>query len=96
MKKVIKGVFLTMFLLFCVVFFNRGNNTYENENIIKEEAILQFEKDLKEGKEIIPSHYITPKKDYNNVASCTALSISHMIEWVVDKTLKKLLDYMTS
>lgn len=96
MKKVIKGVFIILFILFSVIFFNRKNNYYENENVIGEEAILQFEKDLKEGKEIIPSNYITPKKDYNNIASKIGLELSHMIELVVEKTLKKLLEYMMS
>ena len=94
MKKVIKGVFLTMFLLFCVVFFNRGNNTYENENVIKEEAIIQFEKDLKEGKEIVPSEYLIPEKDYQNKASSLGIKTSHLIEKVFKKGLKFLVRYL--
>ncbi len=96
MKRAIKGVFLVFVILFCIVFFNRNNNYYENTNIIGEEAILRFEKDLKEGKEIVPSHYMTPRKDYNNRASQIGLGISHVIEKVVNKTLKKFLHYIAS
>ena len=96
MKKIPKFIFLVLFILFTIVFFNRGNNYYENTNIIGEDAIKQFEEDLKEGKEINPKNYITPRKNYNNRISRYTLKVSHMIEFVFDKSLKKLLKYIAS
>lgn len=96
MKRIIKVLFLGMIILFLIVFINRNNNYYENTNIIKEEAIKQFEKDLRDGKEIIPSHYITPKKDYNNKASIIGLKTSKIIEKIVKKTLNKMIRYIST
>ena len=95
MKKLIKGIFSVFFLFFLLIFFNRNHNYYENSNVIPEEAIQRFENDLKEGKEIIPANYITPKKQYNNRATKVCLVISRGIEFVVDKTLRKFLDYLS-
>ena len=96
MKRIIKVLFLGMIILFLIVFINRNNNYYENTNIIKEEAIKQFEKDLKEDKEIIPSHYITPKKDYNNKAALIGLKTSKIIEKIDKKTLNKMIRYIST
>ena len=54
------------------------------------------EKDLKEGKEIVPNHYLPPHKNYNNIASRTGLKISKFIEIVVNKTLKRMIEYLSS
>ena len=96
MKKIVKIVFLVIFVFFSIVFFSRGNISYENTNVIEKSAIMQFEKDLKDGKEIIPSHYITPRKDYSNRPSKFFFKISRGIEYVMNKTLKKLLKSLSN
>ena len=96
MKKMPKYIFVLLFVLFCFTFFNRGNNYYENTNIIGEDAIKQFEKDLKEGKEINPKNYITPKKNYNNRITRFTLKVSKVIEFVFEQSLKKLLKYVAN
>ena len=92
MKKVIKIIFFILCILFLLLFLNKNNNYYENENILTQEAIHRFEQDLKEGKEIVPSHYITPKKEYNNKASFFGLRCSRMIEKLTNQLLKKLIE----
>ena len=92
MKKVIRGIVTILVILFLILFLNKNNNYYENEKILTEEAILQFEKDLEEGKELIPSNYITPRKDYDNKVSKLGRKCSNAIEKVVNKLLKKFLE----
>lgn len=92
MKRAIKGVFLMLLLFFLVLFLNKNNNYYENETILTEAAIEEFERDLKEGKKINPSHYIQPKKDYNNQVCKIGIKCSMMIEKAVNTLLKKILD----
>ena len=92
----LKITFILLILLFLLLFINQNNNGYyENPNILTNEAIARFEKDLKEGKEIIPSNYITPEKDYNNRASKLGLKCSMLIEKVVNKVLRRLIDYIS-
>lgn len=83
---------MTLCILFLIAFLNKNNNDYANENILTEEAIIRFEEDLKEGKKIVPSNYITPKKEYNNKASKIGLQASNLIEKVVNKLLKKFIE----
>lgn len=95
MKKIIKVLSLIIIVFFIIIYLNRNNNYYENKNILTNEAIERFEKDLKEGKEIIPSNYIEPEKNYNNKASKIVLKTSSIIETFVNKVIKKALEYIS-
>lgn len=92
MKKAIKGVFLILVLAFIILFLNKNNNYYDNDAVLTQEAIEEFEQDLKEGKKINPSYYIHPKKDYNNKICKIGIKCSKAIETVVNLLLKKILD----
>lgn len=83
-------------LLFLFTFLNMNNNTYDNEAVLTQEAILEFEKDLKEGKNLQPSYYIQPKKDYSNKACKIGMKCSKVIEDCVNKILRKLLSSIES
>lgn len=96
MKKITKLICIVIVLFFMLIYINRNNNYYENQNILTQEAITRFENDLKEGKEIIPSNYLEPEKNYNNKASKYALKISSIIEKSFNKLLKKVLNYIAS
>ena len=91
MKKIAKLIFMILVIFFLVVYFGRNNIIVNQSRVLTEEAINQFEQDLKEGKEIIPSNYMPKKKDYNNKASEIGLKISKLIEKASNKILKKLL-----
>lgn len=92
MKKTIKLLFLVLVVLFLILFLDKNNHYYENEKILTDEAIARFEEDLKEGKEIVPSNYITEKKEYNNKASKIGLECSKIIEKIMNKLLKKFIE----
>lgn len=96
MKKLIKGAFLFLSLFFCFTFFNKNTEYYNQDSILTQEAIQEFEKDLKEGKKIQPSYYIQPKKDYNNQACKIGMKCSKAIEKVVNRLLQKLLNSIES
>ena len=93
MKKIIKISFITLFLIYVITFVNR-NNYYENTQVLSDETIEIFEKDLKSGKKIIPSKYLPKKKEYNNKVSTLFFNISKAIEKVVNQTLNKALQYL--
>ncbi len=95
MKKIVKILFIIVVVLFLITFINR-NNYYDNSNILSNNAIKQFEKDLQEGKNINPTNYIVKKKDYNNNLTRISLKISKIIETTFNKTLKKALKYIDS
>lgn len=96
MKRIIKIITLVIIIFFIITYLNRNNNYYENKNILTTEAIARFERDLKEGKEILPSNYLEPEKNYNNKASSIALKTSSLIEKFVNKVLKKMIEYIAS
>lgn len=93
MKKTAKVIIFGIVILFIVVFLNR-NNYYENQKVLSEEAIKQFETDIKNGKDINPNNYITKEKNYNNKASKIGKEISSVIEYLVNKSLKKVINYL--
>ena len=90
MKKMIKGLFIVLIILFLSLYFSKYTNEYYiNKNIITEEAMERFENDLKEGKEINAKNYLPEEKNYSNRISDLGLKTSNIIE----KTFKKILKY---
>ena len=91
MNKTIKLLGSMLVIMFLSVYFSRYNNSYyENKNVLTEEAIVQFEKDVKEGKNVNVSTYLKEEKDYSNKASSIAMKTSNFIELGFKKTLKLL------
>ena len=77
MKKIIKPIGIILIILFLSLYLSSYNTSYyENKNILTEDAIKRFEKDLKQGKKIDVNNYIEKEKDYNNKVSKTTLKIS--------------------
>lgn len=95
MNKTIKIIGIVLFVMFLSVYFNRYNtNYYENRNVLTEEAIVKFEQDIKEGKDISINTYLKEEKDYNNKASTIGLKLSQGIEIGFKKSLKLLFKCM--
>ena len=91
MNKTIKLLGIILVIMFLSVYFSRFNNSYyENKNVLTEEAIIQFEKDIKEGKNINVSTYLKEEKDYSNKVSNVGMKTSNFIEKGFKKTLKFL------
>ena len=73
-KKIFHLFIWFLFLSFLVLYFAQANGYYEDLNNKKasltEEKIKEFEKDVKNGKEIKVENYIVNiKKDYSNKVS---------------------------
>ena len=94
MKKIIKVVFLFLFLFYIILFITKNNNYYENEKILTPEAIERFEDDIKSGRKIVTSDYIIEPKNYKNKANILGIKSSNTIEKIVNKLLKRFLDYL--
>ena len=95
MKKITKTSILVLLLLFLISFINR-NNYYESSTILSDEAIKEFEKDLKAGKEINPKNYLNERKNYDNKLSLVFMNLSKSIEFIVNKSLRKVFSYLNS
>ena len=95
MSKTIKLLGIILVIMFLSVYFSRYNtNYYENRNVLTEEAIVKFEQDIKEGKDISINTYLKEEKDYNNKASTIGLKLSQGIEIGFKKSLKLLFKCM--
>lgn len=95
MNKIIKLLLVIILIFFLSLYFtNYSNNYYEDKTILTEEAIRNYEKDLKDGKNITSKNYLPDEKNYNNNASKIGLNISNFIEKIVDKGFKFLTKYL--
>ena len=89
MNKTLKIVGVLLVIMFLSVYFSRYNsNYYENQNVLTEEAIVKFEQDINEGKDITVSSYLKEEKNYDNKISEIGLKISNTIEAGFKKCLK--------
>lgn len=93
-NKLIKPLLTILILSFLALYFMTSGGYYEyklnNKNILTEEAIKQFENDVKEGKPIIASNYIKEQKNYSNKANILANKLSDLISNIYDKVMKYL------
>lgn len=73
-KKIFHGFIWLLFFSFLVLYFAQAGGYYEDLNNKKasltEEKVKQFEKDVKEGKEIkVENYVVNMKKNYSNNVS---------------------------
>ena len=95
MNKLLKFIGIIIIILFLSLYFSKFSNSYyEEKAILTEESIKQYEKDLKNGKNIVSNNYIPKEKDYNNKASKLGIKTSKLIEDLVNNTLKYIVKYM--
>ena len=87
MNKTLKIVGVLLVIMFLSVYFSRYNSNYY-QNVLTEEAIVKFEQDIKEGKDITVSSYLKEEKNYDNKVSEIGLKISNTIEVGFKKGLK--------
>ena len=93
MKRIVKIFIIALFIMYLITFINR-NNYYESNQVLSDNAIRNFEEDLRNGKKINPSNYLPKKKNYNNKISILFFNISKTIEKVVNRSLKKAIHYL--
>lgn len=89
-----KTIVIILFLSFIAMYITTKTNYQQienkNKNILTEEAIKRFEKDVKEGKKIVASNYLSKEKNYDNKISSLGLKISNIIENTYKKTINKI------
>lgn len=95
MKRLIKLIGIILLIFFLALYLSSYNTSYyENKNILTEDAIKRFEKDLKEVKKINVNNYIEKEKNYNNKVSTYTLKLSNLIDKCINKSLKLVLKYL--
>ena len=95
MSRVIKVIIIGICIVFLSLYFSNYNNSYyETKTYLTEEAIKDYEKDLKEGKNITSKNYIPEEKNYNNKASELGIKSSNFIDKIINKSLKYLAKYI--
>ena len=95
MKRLIKLIGIILLIFFLALYLSSYNTSYyENKNILTEDAIKRFEKDLKEGKKINVNNYIEKEKNYNNKVSTYTLKLSNLIYKCINKSLRLVLKYL--
>ena len=95
MKRLIKLIGIILLIFFLALYLSSYNTSYyENKNILTEDAIKRFEKDLKEGKKINVNNYIEKEKSYNNKVSTYTLKLSNLIDKCINKSLRLVLKYL--
>lgn len=80
-KKIIKVVFICLFLAFVVSYVIEKTGYYEynlqNKTIMTNEAMARFEKDVAEGKDVREEDYVvSTEKDYTSVLTDTTNKVS--------------------
>lgn len=93
MDKLLKVCGLSIIIIFLVMFFTSSSGYYEYElnkkSNLTQEAILKFEQDVKDGKEIdINDYLIEEDKDYSNSFSDVGLKLSNKIGDIFSEGVK--------
>ena len=97
MNKIGKLLIGIIGLCFSSLFLSRYNIEYnENKKILTEQAILEYEKDVSEGKDITSKNYVPEDKNYDNVFSSGGRKLSQEIEKSIQKLLKFMIQYLSS
>ena len=97
MKKIVKIIGILLVISFLSLYLSSLNtNYYSNKNVLTEEAIKNYEKDLKEDKKIDINNYIEKEKNYNNHVSSSFLKMSKLIDKCINKSLKLVIKYLDS
>ena len=98
-NKIFKGVLFLLLGIFFVMIITCSNGYYEYElnkkTNLTNESILQFEKDLKAGKNIDINNYVkTDTKNYDNKVSRIGNNISKKVDNIMSTGIKYLFKYI--
>ena len=95
MNKTGKMIFQILLILFFSLYISKYTVTdNENKKILTEKAILEYEQDLKEGKDITSKNYQIKEKNYNNKMSNLGRNLSKVIEKVFNKSFDTMIKYL--
>ncbi len=85
MNKLLQFFLIAVVIIFLVMVFTSSSGYYEYElnkkSTLTQEAIKQFEEDVKNGKEIdIKDYYVVENNDYSNDFTKAGVNLSNKIE----------------
>lgn len=87
-KNVVRIIVFTLLILFTTLYITQALGYYEytnkKTNVLTEDAIKKFEKDVSSGKNIKAIDYVKKENDYNNKLSRSGIAISNLIEKTFD------------
>lgn len=93
--KIFKWSFMFLLVIFLTLYFSQLTGYYEYQNyqkmVMTEEQIIQFEQDIKDGKEVdIKDYVVNINRDYDNSLSNLGMNISNIISNTVKNGIIKL------
>lgn len=93
--KIFKWSFVFLLVIFLTLYFSQLTGYYEYQNyqkmVMTEEQIMQFEQDIKDGKEVdIKDYVVNINRDYDNSLSNLGMNISNIISNTVKNGIIKL------
>ncbi|MDD6271898.1 MAG: hypothetical protein PUA90_00050 [bacterium] len=96
-RNIIVKLFMLIFIFFLIIYLSKEAGYYEykmyNKTKLTQEAILKFENDVNEGKDVsIEDYVIDDYVDYTNTFTDIGYNIGEFIEGVMNKGIKKTLD----
>ena len=94
-----KFIFITLFVIFVALYISQSTGYYEYEQhqktVLTDESIKQFEKDVKDGKNIDINNYLTDNnKNYNNKVSSMGMNVSNIIDKAIRTGLNGMMDIL--
>ena len=97
MEKFYKLILIFVIGIFLLLFFSSSNGYYEYElnkkTNLTQDAILRFEEDIKNGKEIdINEYVVNDNKDYSNKFTKSGLKLSTNINKIFSESVKLLFE----
>ena len=92
-NKIFLVIFLSLFIFYIILLVAEQQGYYKNRNekakILTEEQIIEFEKDIENGKNIdIRKYVLYESKDYSNKLSNKIYRISLKLEEIVNDVVK--------
>ena len=93
-------ILLFLFIGFIIVYASNKTGYYEYKTYTKtkltNEAILKFEKDVSEGKNVSINDYVVSEyKDYSNIITRTGSKLNSILETFMNSGLKKTLKVLS-
>ena len=89
-------ILLLLFVLFLIMYISKESGLYEFKTYTKtrltNEAILKFEKDVEDGKDVNIEDYLSNKNhDYSNFFNKSGTEVGNLIEKIMNNGIKKTL-----
>ncbi len=97
--KIFNTSFLVLFIVFIALFLSQSTGYYDYEEhkkmVLTEDKVKQFEKDVKEGKNLDIKNYLeSPTKNYQNKVSEFGYQLSYNIGKYANYGIKKTFGFL--